>query len=277
MERNEKKVTLWDKLKSKFRIIAIDPLSFHEKWSVKLSWLNLLSLLAIFSLLIGIISYVLVIYTPIGGGHGEFTREHRKIALENEARVKELENKLSVNYNRWVTLRQILNDSTITDTNLVAIPADTSKVSPQQRVSDSAFRALVGSRLASLPLENPGVILAPPTKGRVTQTFNPKRGHFGIDLSTGKEETVKTVLSGTVILKDWSSDDGHTLVVSHGNGLISIYKHNSILFPKVGDKLEQGKAIGKSGNTGSSSSGTHLHFELWKDGIPVNPEEYISF
>ena len=88
---------------------------------------------------------------------------------------------------------------------------------------------------------------------------------------------VKSVLEGTVISATWTSDGGYVISIQHRDNFISVYKHNSILLRKVGDKVKPGESIAIIGNSGELTSGPHLHFELWKEGVPLNPEEYIIF
>jgi murein DD-endopeptidase MepM/ murein hydrolase activator NlpD len=88
---------------------------------------------------------------------------------------------------------------------------------------------------------------------------------------------VKCVADGTVILASWTQDSGYIIAVQHRGNLISVYKHNDVLLEKVGNFVSAGEIISISGNTGELTDGTHLHFELWYNGNPVNPEEFVTF
>ena len=79
-----------------------------------------------------------------------------------------------------------------------------------------------------------------------------------------------------VIFSDWTLDDGFVIAVQHNNDLISFYKHNSVLHKKNGNFVEAGEVLAVIGNTGESTDGIHLHFELWKDGIAINPTSFIE-
>jgi murein DD-endopeptidase MepM/ murein hydrolase activator NlpD len=117
----------------------------------------------------------------------------------------------------------------------------------------------------------------PPLKGEVTEKFSLKTGHNGIDVIASKNEAVKAVLEGTVVFSDWSPDNGHVIQIQHKSNLISIYKHNSFLLKKTGALVNVGDPIAIVGNSGSLSTGPHLHFELWYNGVPVDPEKFIIF
>ena len=117
----------------------------------------------------------------------------------------------------------------------------------------------------------------PPVNGTISQSFNPFKDHFGVDVVTPADEPIKACLDGTVIVSGWIPGEGNILIIQHNNDLISVYKHCSVLLKNQGDKLLTGDPIGIVGNTGENTSGPHLHFELWKKGLPLNPQEFISF
>ncbi len=118
---------------------------------------------------------------------------------------------------------------------------------------------------------------SPPLKGYISQGFNPGQKHYGTDITAPKNTPVKTVLSGHVILADWTLNTGNVIGIQHNADLVSFYKHNSQLLKKVGTFVKAGETIAIIGNTGELSDGPHLHFELWHNGQPVNPTSYINF
>ena len=85
------------------------------------------------------------------------------------------------------------------------------------------------------------------------------------------------MLEGTVIISHWTSETGYVIGIQHKNEYFSLYKHNSVLLKSAGDMVGIGDPIAIVGNSGELSSGPHLHFELWHQGLPVNPENYILF
>jgi len=119
--------------------------------------------------------------------------------------------------------------------------------------------------------------LIPPVKGVITNSFDPVKRHYGIDLSAPKNTAIKAVLGGHVISADWTLDTGNTICILHDNNVVSFYKHNAANLVKIGTYVSAGEAVAIIGNTGTKSSGPHLHFELWLNGSPVNPVEYINF
>ena len=116
-----------------------------------------------------------------------------------------------------------------------------------------------------------------PVQGFITDTFNIKKNHFAVDIAAPKNTAVKSVLNGTVILSTWTPENGNTIIIQHSNDIISVYKHNSALLKKDGNYVSAGEPVALVGNTGELSTGYHLHFELWQNGIPVNPKDFILF
>ncbi|MCS6794392.1 MAG: M23 family metallopeptidase [Raineya sp.] len=117
----------------------------------------------------------------------------------------------------------------------------------------------------------------PPIKGTITERFDAKNKHFGIDLVAKANEPIKAAADGTVIFASWTEDTGNVIAIQHQGDMVTLYKHNAALFKKVGDFVKAGDVIAIIGNTGRLSSGPHLHFELWYKGNAINPEKFVSF
>ena len=114
-----------------------------------------------------------------------------------------------------------------------------------------------------------------PVSGTLTRVFESDKSHYGIDIATKENELIATIADGTVINTNWTISDGYVISVQHAGGLISIYKHCSSVLKKNGDVILKGDIIGTTGNVGISSTGAHLHLEIWKNGMPQNPEIYL--
>ena len=122
-----------------------------------------------------------------------------------------------------------------------------------------------------------GLILYRPTRGMVSDHFNAEKKHYGTDIAANPNESVLATMDGTVILSTYTAETGYLIGVQHNQDLISIYKHCGSLLKKEGERVKGGEAIALVGNSGTLSTGPHLHFELWYKGHPVNPEKYIVF
>jgi murein DD-endopeptidase MepM/ murein hydrolase activator NlpD len=118
-----------------------------------------------------------------------------------------------------------------------------------------------------------------PVQGFLTTHFQQSdwyngRNHNGIDIATAKGTVIRSAGSGTVLLSNWTPDFGNVVIIGHGNGFVSYYAHAMRLLVEQGNTVRRGQSIALLGNTGSSSA-PHLHFEIWKDGVPVNPETFL--
>jgi murein DD-endopeptidase MepM/ murein hydrolase activator NlpD len=105
--------------------------------------------------------------------------------------------------------------------------------------------------------------------------MNLQKQHYGVDIAAAKDTPIKAVDDGTVIIASYTAETGYILQIQHDNDLISVYKHNSVLLKKQGEKVRAGEAIAIIGETGEYSSGPHLHFEMWRNGIALNPESFF--
>jgi len=114
-----------------------------------------------------------------------------------------------------------------------------------------------------------------PVRGTLAEGFKPEKNHYGIDLLAAKNTPVNAALSGSVIQSDWTLENGYTIAIQHEQNFLSFYKHNSVLLKKVGSYVKTGEVIAIIGNTGELSDGPHIHFELWQNGKPVNPLNFI--
>jgi murein DD-endopeptidase MepM/ murein hydrolase activator NlpD len=116
-----------------------------------------------------------------------------------------------------------------------------------------------------------------PVKGLISSTFNVREKHYGVDIASMPSESVLATMKGTVIFTGYDPNAGYVIQLQHPNGFVSVYKHNAKLLKTQGETAHAGEVIALAGNTGELSTGVHLHFELWFDGKPVDPNEYISF
>lgn len=114
-----------------------------------------------------------------------------------------------------------------------------------------------------------------PTVGYITRSYEPARRHFGLDIAAKSGTLVNAAADGFVVFSGWTHDDGHMVIISHSNGFLTFYKHNQSLLKASNTFVKRGEPIALLGNSGRTSSGPHLHFEIWKDGTPVDPSLYV--
>ncbi|OLD62175.1 MAG: hypothetical protein AUI33_13765 [Ignavibacteria bacterium 13_1_40CM_2_61_4] len=147
---------------------------------------------------------------------------------------------------------------------------------PESAVSNSAAASAAPpeqpSGSAKTALEVP---LTMPADGYLTKSFEPGQFHYGIDIAGKPGSGVLAAADGHVLFAGWTYDDGFALMIAHAEGFVTVYKHNQSVLKNTGAQVKRGELIALMGNTGRTSSGTHLHFEVWRDGVPGNPQQYL--
>ncbi len=158
---------------------------------------------------------------------------------------------------------------------------DIDKQSLYASQADSLFRHEVENQdrfnINTSQSSDMSTVLFAPVTGTITQGFNYEENHYAIDIAIKKNTPIKAVADATVIFSEWSIDTGYVVLLDHGNNLLSVYKHNSQLFKKQGELVKSGEVIAIAGSEGELSTGTHLHFELWYNGYPIDPTNFMDF
>ncbi len=119
-----------------------------------------------------------------------------------------------------------------------------------------------------------------PVKGFITRGFDVRNlqldPHLGLDIAASKGTPVVAPADGVVVFSGWTAKSGHLLIIKHGYNYLTLYKHNQRNLVSVMEKVSKGQVIALLGDTGKISSGAHLHFEIWKGRMPVNPLLYVG-
>lgn len=294
-KKSESKFKNWLKtLQQKRRIVVLDEESFEEKRNFTTSKFSLF-ILFLFSIIIFSLGGFLLISntslkTLISGypsptAQKELIDNH--IALDqklNDLIVKTKKEEQYIN-----NIQKILRGDSPTSRDTIFRDFKPKKANSENvlSVSEKTMREKVNKRekydIDVIPggaLKKdvlPEILLFPPIVGELTNEMNISSGHFGVDIIAPKNEAVVAILKGTIVYQNWSPTDGHVVHIQHKNNLLSIYKHNSEVLKKIGEYVDAGEPISIVGNSGEHSTGPHLHFELWHNGYPINPEKFINF
>lgn len=288
MANHHKKQSFWQKYRSKYRLTILNDTTLEEVFWVRLSRINIASILGVSSIVFAIILYALIAYTPLrefipGFPDGE---THKNI-IDNVYRLDSVEQTLELNQQYIENIKTILNGdlpknymnkSSAKDS--ISISQDSISLSLSEK--DSLFRMKIEQEnefdLLSANIDiKESLNLFPPIHGIATNQFQPTSKHFGIDIVTKKSKDVFSCYNGTVISASWTIEMGYVVQIQHPNDLISVYKHLKEISIKQGDKIRTGKRIGTIGDAGTLSTGPHLHFEIWENGNPINPAQLINF
>lgn len=276
-------------LRERYVFGVFDKESHKQVYTVKFSVFHLL--LVVIGLLAVLITGItlLFIYTPLKEViPGYPNAQTREVMMRNALRADSLEKVVHLWEVHLTNLQKVLADEDpvapgdiLPKNQLSEIPEISVGARSQE---DSLLRltaelkeqqTLSSMRGGSLQME--GLHFFPPIKGLVTAGFNPAKNHYAIDIAAPENAVIYAVLDGTVNFASWTDEFGYILQIQHENNLLSIYKHCSQLFRKVGDAVTAGSVVGVVGSHGTYSTGFHLHFELWHKGKPLNPADYIHF
>ncbi len=280
------------KMKDKYRLVVLNDQTFEERASIRLSKFNVYVLVGSILFAFAVFVFLLIAFTPLKQyipGYGDVGMRRSLVQLQVQAdslqdmvRQQEL----------WIeNARKVLagEDSLTVDTAALAsqssqydsirldeVPA-ADKLLREEMEREDAYALMFTPDKPQKTATLANLKLFPPVLGLVMASFDPLKNHFGTDIVAKEKESIKSVLDGTVIMADWTVETGYVIAIQHEYDLISIYKHNSVLLKKVGTFVKTGEAIAIIGNSGEQTTGPHLHFELWRNGVPVNPESYIVF
>ncbi len=280
---------IYEKLRDKYRLVIIRDTTFEEVWFMRLSRLNVITVISSAVILISAIAVALIVYTPLkemipGYPDAEMTRNIRLNAL----RLDSLEYQLFLKDQYIDNLAVIMSggEPVAYETSDTETPLNSDNIQDTRSKEDSLLRIEVEEQqrynlsLLSTNIETKNLsdfYFFPPVQGMVTGTFNARLRHFGVDVAASADLMVKAALDGTVLIADYTAETGYVIQIQHENELITVYKHNQELFKRVGDIVKAGEAIAVLGNSGRITTGPHLHFELWHKGKAINPESFISF
>ena len=287
-KRIKRRKILLDKLKYKYRLVFFNDNTFEEVWHLRLSLLNVLSVIGTVSIFMTSLVIVLIAFTPLREFiPGYPSKDLRREIVLNALKLDSLSNKIQLQ-NQFIDNFKALvsgKDPSLSDTS--GAPSRLAKnISFTKSVADSLFRKQIEKQeqfnfTSNIDKKNESSIsdmhFFMPVKGLITNEFNAKENHFGIDIVANPNEVVKATLDGTVILSSWTMETGNVIQLQHESNIVSVYKHCASLLKKAGDKVRTGDAIAIIGNSGELTTGPHLHFELWHNGKSMNPKDYIVF
>lgn len=276
------------KLLHKYRLVILNESTFEEKISFKLNRLNVFVTGSLCTIgLIGL-TILLIAFTPLreyipGYSSTKLKQQATELTYKTDSLVQTLNytNRYLDNI-RMVLTGDIENNEINRDSLREQFKLDPSTVNLTPIKEDSLLRAEVAledkyNLFETKNVDKSDIVLFPPVSGTVSQGYNREKKHYAVDVVAPRETPVKAVANGMVIFSGWTTDTGYVIILEHKSGLLSAYKHNGSLSKDQGDMVRAGEVIASVGNTGEFTTGPHLHFELWDNGSPVNPLDFIDF
>ena len=294
-KQSESRFKNWLKtIQQKRRIVILDEESFEEKRNFTTSKFSLFILFLFSVIVFSLGGFLLISYTSLKtliSGYPSPTDQ--KELIDNHITIDQKLNDLIVKTEKEEqyinNIQKILRGDSPNSRDTIFREFKPRKANSENvlSVSEKTIREKVNKRekydIDIIPggaLKKdvlPEILLFPPIIGELTNAMNISSGHFGVDIIAPKNEAVVAILKGTIVYQNWSPTDGHVVHIQHKNNLLSIYKHNSEVLKKIGEYVDAGEPISIVGNSGEHSTGPHLHFELWHNGYPINPEKFINF
>lgn len=290
-EKREKREKKRSRLRSKLRFSIFNDTSHEEIFHLRSNGLMvLIALILTIILLIGSVT-ILISFTPLREFIPGYPNAHtRNEIIQNAIKADSLENLIELwdfhldNIQRVISGKEPLTAQQIELSPSSSDSLFTELTESERREKDSLLREVVlkeeqlnfsieGTKIEQIE----GLHFFPPVKGVVSNGFSNAANHPFIDIAAVENSPVSAVLDGTIVLATFTDETGYTIQIQHDNNLISLYKHNSKLLKKSGEKVKAGTVIALVGNSGSLTSGPHLHFELWHKGVPIDPQKYIKF
>ena len=287
MKNKKENKGFFKKLFNDYKVVVSSEDTFEEKFAFKASKINVFVLMLVYSVILISFTISVVFFTQLRElvpGYSSSDLLSRAIYLTQK--TDSLERQIELNNKFYKSIEDVLSGKTEEFIERDNIPIDSSlneknlfSIFPNSE--DSILRNYVDSQdkfnLTKNELVIENKMFFSPIKGDITQPFNFEENHFAIDVAADIGTPVKSILDGKILFSEWSVDTGHVIIVDHGDNIVSVYKHNSKSLKEQNDFVQAGEVIAYSGNQGSLSSGPHLHFELWKNGTPIDPEPLLNF
>lgn len=287
MKNQKQNKTFLKRIFNDYKVVVSSEDTFEEKLSFKANKINAFIIMLLYSIILIAFTISIVFFTQLremvpGYSSSDLLNRaiyltkktdslEQQIALNNKF-YKSIEDVLSGNVDEFISRDELSIDSNLINPDIFTISPNLQDSILRQYVENEDKFNLTNNELV---IENK--MFFSPIKGEITQSFNFNENHFAIDIAADIGTPVKSILDGKIIFSEWSLETGYVVVIDHGENIISVYKHNSKTLKEQNDFVQAGEVIAYSGNQGNLSSGPHLHFELWKNGTPIDPEPLLNF
>lgn len=286
-QKKRNKMKLQKKLLHKYRLVVLNEDTFEERFAVKLTRLNVFFLTSLAAIILVTLTTLLIVFTPLREYiPGYSSAALQKQALQLDTKTDSLMKTINMNDAYINSLKRVLRGEVSTvvinkDSIFKAAQVDTDILELNRSKADSLLREKVRNEDKYNLFETASTVkdfvFFPPVNGSISSKFDLNEKHFAVDIVIPINTPVKATSDGRVLFASWTSDAGYVIIIDHGDELISAYKHNSSLTKSQGDFVKAREVIAISGASGELSTGPHLHFELWSNGIPLNPTNFIDF
>ena len=285
--KQNKKKKFARKLLHKYRLVILNEDTFEERFAIKLTRLNVFVLISLSAVILILLTTLLIAFTPLR----EYIPGYSSIALKKKAtqlsyKTDSLQQAMALNSQYLESIKLVLKGDVNTvsfnkDSIIKAAELDINEINLSPSKEDSILREKIDKEdkynLFDSATSKVNFVLFPPVNGTISDNYSVQDKHYAVDVVVARDTPVKATADGTVIFAEWTTQTGYIIIIDHGNGLISAYKHNASVTKAQGELVKAGEVIAISGNTGEVTTGPHLHFELWSNGYPIDPTTFIDF
>ena len=279
--------SFFQKLRFQYRVSVLNENTLEESWHIRLSRLSVLIYASSLIIMTFILITILIFTTPIRfylPGYGE--SGNRGKIISESMYVDSLLQEIELQSGYLTVLKKVIEGeikpdsiATLDSAQMKQVAVEYLEKTKAEKEFTEKFEREEKYNLSTIQAEtNQNIyVFFRPTKGVISSSFNMGEGQYGINIITSPNESVVSVLAGTVVYAAFTFDFGWVIQVQHEDNYLSIYKNNTRLLKKAGDKVTAGEGIAVTGEKAENKTGTQFYFELWKQGKPVNPEDVIIF
>lgn len=286
-KKRQKRQLLLNKLFNKRRLVILNEDTFEETFSLKLNLMNVfvvVTLSAIF--LIGITTYIIA-FTPLreyipGYASTQLKKDAMNLAIKSDSLQKSVElNDIYIasikkvltgdlEYAKWNKDSLIASEKQSIDEHSITT-SEAEKELRNKVIQEDKYNVFENAK----PKVN--FVLFTPAQGTIIENYSAKNNFLAVKVALANNTPIKSVASGTIIFSEWTPSYGYVVIVEHQEGILSVYKNAASATKKQGDTVKSGEVIALAGNTSNKDESINLRFELWKDGFPINPTQFINF
>lgn len=285
-EKRHKRQLLKKRLFTKNRLVILNEDTFAEVFSLRLTLMNVFVVASLGAVLIIFVTTFIIAFTPLREYiPGYASPGLRESATDLAIKSDSLQQAIRKNEAYIASIKKVLtNDLDYAKLSKDSITAAGTTEAAERKPSDEdlALRRAVEQEdkynLFEQAKPTTGLVLFAPVKGHISQPYNAGKRHYAVDVAVTRDTPVKSVANGTVVFADWTPSSGNVVIIRHRDGIISIYKNCESLSASEGDIVRTSEVIGIAGSRNAhGTAGIQLHFELWKDGYPIDPTQFIEF
>ncbi|MFY8069465.1 MAG: murein hydrolase activator EnvC family protein [Flavobacterium sp.] len=282
-----KRQLLLNKLYNKRRLVILNEDTFEETFSLKLNLMNVFVVGSVGAILIIFFTTFIIAFTPLREYiPGYASSKLKQQALEMAIKSDSLEKSVKINNTYIASIKKVLtgdleyaklNKDSIKALNLELL--DESEVEPTAVEKELRKQVIKEDKFNVFDAAKPkvGFVLFPPARGSVIEKYNPKNKHLAITLALTNNTPIKSIGAGTIIFSDWTPSAGYVVIIRHKDDILSVYKNAASVTKSQGNIVKSGEVIALAGTSTPQKTNATLRFELWKDGFPIDPTQFINF